>query len=1315
MKKLKCIICFSLLLTILFQLTGLEYVLAAPNPVQPAPEKLRIEAPDDAPDEPPIGYNEFYDHYADFKSDPQKPPVNPPAAASVYLNYYLQEVNKPYKPAKPTVLKEGNVPARMVGGTEDNSLRMTNLTSGTIYYAYSKAFYTYTLDNTTYTSPESPASNTVKFLTDISISAMSFGPNQIKIEWDDVWNSGRRIDYKLYVSENKTFANTPPIYIGQEQMGQNGPVTVNQSTGKLEYIHTVRDPGRVYYIKIVPDVNEPGLKRSAESPTVAVSSYILAKTTRMSTTDFGTVWKLEWSPVVTGLGDSTIKVSYQIYKGTSDTGSLEQYVATVDDTVFFFTLPPDEKSSYYIIKAVVTRNGEDVYPGIRIQSEKIYVKESEVPANPATPEIVDEFKNAGITVISYVYELKPNSATILWRAPKKGTGAVDTDVVYDIWLISDPNSLDDPPAGMKIASDLRMTESNYVMSGTTLLGYKYVVNNLTPNSTYYFKIVAKKTFLEFEDNVLVNKVYTSLPALKIIITPADGPIDQPVAPGRPPVAIKKVNGKDAITGTTATIQLKNKWYEYFEENTGGRGRWVYKTRVQLEEISPGIVAKIESGSLSQKESLQFRKVVYDNGITFDVGCVEYTPDFDYDDIDGLPTNKIIGFPSTPNDPNETINNSSDPHAIMDGQRHNVDITVSDLDPNATYVIWVRAVRRSQDLLSGPSDALIITTVPEIEQPLEKPTVPVFNFFEPGDNYVDLGWNIVPGYKYYLKYATKDDISTANESIEILPEELENVSFYRVLELDPGTIYYFWIQAEASNSSGETIRSEWSDSLIVKTLPQIAPSTPKGFGVKGTEDAITKNSITYEWIAEDGMEYILEIASDINYGDAKEYTTDKSEYKVEGLRSNFRYYARLYAYDPEKELRSLPTQSIIVRTKSSSDEFDSDQDAEDVISGDFIVKEPYALDHIWKIRITGVNADRFIEHIRSDNILDYNIDLSKPPEGTQRISLVISARVFAALTNLKENLIVTTERLQIIIRPGVFPDTTVDIVLSKPVDYVYEIGIVLNSTSSGTNTTNLTFKTPVTGLEISRIDSGISIPYEKMVRPLKLVYQYSSSDWYKEGTTAGYVLSGNSSGWQKNNSTAVYNADSRTGRLSFESVNTGRLAVAEAGKDLYDDISTHWARNAIANVASAHKLKFVSGRKFEPEKYITNADAARFMLDMLDYSYGGDYMSIAVKSGLITSADSTQPEAQSTRENIIAMAIRLYELKASEKAVSTRNDTGVFKDIGQVSASLLPKIKFAAENGIIISRFNDTLGPKDPVTRAETAALLEKLLRYTGEL
>lgn len=1306
MKKFKRYLCLNLIMIMIFQIGWIGQVYAA-NPVQPAPDKLRVEALHDTPPndiQPAVGYNEFDSYYADLKSDPQALPVPNPGGSSLYLNYYLQEVNKPYKPAKSTTLKSGNVPANLVG---DNTQRLKQLSSGTVYYAWSKAYYTYTVDTSTFTSNESAASNTVKFMTDIAIDAYPYGPNQIKISWDDVWNSGKRMDYKLYVSENSSFTNTPPIYIGQEQIGQNGPVTVNEAVGKLEYIHTVRDPGRVYYIKIVPDINEEVLKKSAESPVVIVSSYILAKTTKMSVTDFGTIWKLEWSPVVTGIGDSSIRISYQIYKGNTGGSNIDQYMASVDDTTFFLTIQPTDTTSYYTIKAVVTRNGQDIYPGIKIQSEKIYVKESEIPAIPGVPELVSDFKNAGTTIISYATELKPNSATILWRAPKKGNGDVDTAVMYDIWLISDPNLLDEPPVNTLIASSVKMNESNFVMSGTTLFGYKYVLTDLIPNSTYYFKIVAKKSYVEFVENRLDNISKESLPAMKVIITPTDGRIDQPVIPGRPPLELGKTPaGLDAVSETSAVIRLQNKWYEeYVPPVPGSQGTWIYRKPTDL---TAAVITSIENGTANP---LQYRKVEYDSGVTIDVGCAVYTSSVNYNNLDQLPTNKIVGVPVTPNDPTEDVNAQG---AIPDGLKHNINITINDLEPNATYVIWVRAARRSVDLISGPSDPIIITTIPDLGVTLEKPTVPVFNYNEAADNYVDLGWNLNVHYNYYLKYATLDNISSATKSIEVTPDELLLTSFYRVRELKPNTLYYFWIQAEASNQAGDTALSEWSDSLLVKTQPDIPPATPRGFGVKGTTGSITKNSITYEWIMEEGLQYILQVSKDIDYKDMTEYEIDSaSEFKVDGLRSNYRYFARLYAYDPKKELKSEPTQSVVVRTDRSSDDYDSSEDIENVISGDFIIKGSSAVNHKWNISILGVNADRFVEHIQTDNRLDYGIDLRTAPVGTERISLMISGKVFKCLSQLGENLMVQSDRNTLIFRPGMLWDSK-QTGRSALEDMNIEIGIILNATSSGSDVSNLNFKTPVTGLEIGSNDGGLK-PFRQLNRPLKLLYDYSSADWYKDGKTSGYVLPSDSTAWQKAPATGIYDPDSGKGQLSFETLAPGRVAVGEPGSDYYSDILRNWAKSSIANVVSVHKLNAVTGKKFEPDKYLTNGDAAKFMLDMLDYTYGSDYMTKAVKAGLVSSVDSRKSGDTCTREKLIAMGVRLFELKTSSRAKAIGDDTGIYKDIGQASSTLVPKIRFAVENGMIISRFSDTLGPKDPVTRAETMVLLEKVLKLAGEL
>lgn len=1311
MKIASKFVCLFLTILILLQ-GGLSTPVFAADAPQPAPERLRVEAINDkAPNvQPAIGYNEFDKYYADLKSDAIKAPTGV-STTNIFMNYYLQEANKPYKPAKPVVKQVSDVAAEQ---SADNKMRLKGLNSGTVYYAYTRAYYTYTNDMTTYTSAESAPSNTVKFLTDIAISASSYGPNQIKIEWDDVWNSGKRMDYRLYISENPTFTNCPAIYIGAEQIGQNGPVTVNEATGKLDYIHTVRDPGRVYYIRIAPDTTETELKRSDYSPTVTVSSYILAKTTKMSVTDDGTIWKLEWSPVVTGIADSSVKVSYQIYRGTGTAGSIEQYMASIDDTTFFLTVPEGEESYYYVIKASVTRNGQDVYPGIKIQSQRIYVKESEVPATPAVPKLVDKFTNANETIISYTEKLGPTGATLLWDLPLQGDGNVDPNVSYDIWLINDPNQLADPPASALIASSIRMNESNEVRVGTKLFGYKFEIKGLVPNSTYYFKIVAKKDYVEFVNNQIQSVTLQSDPAMKVIITPAAGAIDQPLIPGKPPFRVKlDSQGKEMTTTTSAIVTLQNKWYEMYKPVAGGRFAWVYASPDDIaaegELLGIDLTARIEDGTA---DPLLYRKVEYDSGVTLNVGCVEYTPDLDYNNLENMPANKIINFPSTPNDPKEVANA---PGSIQDGKKHNIDITINNLTPNKTYIIWVRAARNSVDLVSDPSDPIIVTTIPDLPTTIEKPTVPVFNYSQAADTYIDLGWNFNRNYVYYLEYGTVDDRSKASGKETITPDMLEFTNYYRVKGLQHDTVYYFWIQAEASNAAGDTKSSDFSDSLPVKTQKDIPPATPLGFGVKGTAGSITKDSITYEWIMQEGMNYILEIAGNVDYKDSQKFTvTNAAEYTVTGLRSNYRYYARLYAYDPDKKIASEPTQSVTVRTLRSSNDYDSSEDVEDVISGDFIKIDDWAVNGTWNVQITGVNADRFIEHVRTDKVLDYCIKLTDAPVGTKTISVQVSQRVFKALGELGENLMIKTSRNTVIIRPGVLADSN-GVYGSAKSEASFVIDITLDSSYAGSNTKNLIFKSPVSEVEIG-ISDGITTPLKAFAKPLRVVYEYDTAGWYKPGVTSGYVLSSGSTEWVKSASTGSFDPDVSLGTLTFDTLVPGLVVIADRGTNYYDDISGSYAKNSIINVASAHRLKSVAGRRFEPSKTLTVGDAVKFMFDVLDTDYGSDYMYYAVKAGIIQSTDVNNASANCTREKLIGMAMRVCELKTSQKAKSSSPDsTSVYKDIGQASAALLPKIRFAQENGIITSRFSDTLGPKDTVTRAESMVLLEKLLRYAGEI
>ncbi len=1312
---------FSALVLLIFFITTYGTVYAAPIdvPIPAPPTQLSIPKIAQST-EPSIGYDSADGGKSGYYADIQWQVANP---AGKYVNIYLQESPKGYRSARPTYLKEKDLQAGIT------PVRMRDLTSGTVYTASSKAYATEAdpITGQIYKSGESDSSNLVKFMTDINIQCITSGTNKIKIIWDDVWNDGKRINYQLYVSENRDFANTLPITVTQEQISATGPVYANQTDGTLEYEHTVKDPGRVYYVKIVPVISDQSIIKTSETKTILVSTYILVKTSRVSTTDDGTIWRLDWSPVITGLSSSNITVQYQINKFEAD--NMPKIIMVETGTTTFITVPDGQENSY-MIRAIVKKDGLPYYPSnIDIVSDKVTLKESDVPATPSTPELVPQFKDSTDSVIiSYEDvkdtngvvikkgELGKDTATILWRLPKKADGTIDSDVMYDLWLLEDSGVIDDPPVETKIQTSFQPNSANFVRDESIdgkVIGYKYKIENLQPNHTYYFRIVAKKTFAEEKEGIIQNVEHISTPALKVIVTLPGGVIDTPLLPSNPPLQIRKQeNGiKDMITDTSITIQLKNRWFEQFDPATG---RWSY---IQADKTSMSDTPPYNPQT-TPPDNQNYRKVEYDPAVTLYVGCTEYTPDID---ISTINTYKLEKVPTTPNDELEDMDlNVPENIPVPDTgtpvhAKHNVVVPVNDLEPNTTYILWVRAARDGNPpLLSDVSNPIIFTTLPTPEDTIEKPVVPDLRCTNISDTFADLAWNYKEQNTYYLKYGNVDDVTKAQGSLTVTGAQIKNsgLDYVRVSGLTADTQYYFWIQAEAFNSDlSASEKSEWSDSLPLRTLKLIPPSTPRGFGVKNTADAVTKNSITFEWIQEPGLTYILEIAGKIDYSDAKVYECGSvTEFKVEGLTSNFRYFARLYAYDPVKKLRSLPTQSISVRTLRSSDDYDSDQDVDHPITGDVIEKAPTIVNGTWVVKITGVNADRLVQIIMTDNILDYTVDISKPPAPATNISLMISKKVFDKLDQLKENIAFKTAVVSYNLKAGILSNVATS---DTKKEQIYTFDIVLTPQKPSTRANELIIRQPLAQMGVT-LDTGASIiTISQFATPLIISYPYTNSKDYVEGQTLGYQYNGVASNWDQKATSNKFDIDNSKGFISFQSAVPGLYALADKTNNLFDDIYGHTYEDSILNVAMAHKLKSITGRMFNPDKTATAGEAVKLAFDSLEYAYGSDYMNLAVKTGLIKSGKTASTVL--TRQDAACLATILYEMKTNTRVSGNKDVISMYKDYGKIDKTIFNKVAYAAEYGFLPYQSSTLFNPTQSVTRGELMYMLEKALVLAGDI
>ncbi len=1286
---------------------------------QSPPQRVRVEA-GSGQMEPPIGYNDFDGYYVDIKFDVEFPSNPEQPVVGGFLNFYSQPVNKPYNFNQGTTAVEKDVPVPAGGMTQR---RMKGFSSGTIYYIDVSAYHTHRNENGEIVKSIESVRQPIKLkvLTDIEIEAHTQGSNEIKIVWDDVWDVNRRISYRIYISETDNFANTPPVYISQNEIGPSKPVVVNEATGKLEYIHKVRDPGRVYYVKIVPDIADGEIKKSPETAVVKASSYILVKTTKMSSTSDGTMWRLDWSPVVTGLGDRNIKVNYQIYRGLQNTTDTPQYLASVSGTTFFVNQPIGSEDYYYIIRAFVTKDGAEVYPDVRIISDRIIVREDDIAAKPPVPEIVDGFERApGDYIIKYSDNLTPTSAVILWRAPLTSNGTPDSKVTYDIWMVSNPSIIDNPPQGAKIASNISMTQYNQVTSEAKVVGYKYGLLNLSPNTAYYVKIVAKKVFLDYVDGKLEEVTYESDPSIKIVITPAEGDISTPLIPARPPFKVKQDrNGMYMIDSDSAVVQVKNRWYEKFDASLD---MWEFVETTKESENDVPLYDPIAQ----PPDNIQYRAVEYDEGVKLDVGCVKYVAGMTQDDIRTIiatfEPQKLIGVPLVTNDPWEDSRLNApiqtNPNVY---KKHNVDIKIDNLEPNTSYIVWVRAVKRRSDIVSGPSEPVIITTDPQITVPGEKPVIPVFSYGYAGDTYIDISWNYRPGYVYNIKYTTVDDINAAGESITLSYEEIRYKGYYRLEGLLPETIYYFFIQAESKNISGENMLSDWSDSLVVKTLEYLPPLVPLGFGLKNTDDALTQNTITFEWLKLDKMGYLLEIADNPDYfNPIRVSMLDVSEYTVVDLTSNTRYYARLCAYDTVRDLYSEPTQSIILRTKRSYDDYDSDKDTDEVFKGDFIVKGEYPIDGVWTVEIIGVNADRFIENIRMDGKLDYLLELSNMPEGTKEISLALSHRILKALPALKENIIIRTAFGDLILKEGVF-DTSFDKYVSSryaEYDYVLSLGSGGYGSGSGSSSIsrsstvheNIEFLGDMINLDFCVKLEGAIIPVDYIGLPMEFRMHFGN---YHDKSPAEFLfIKKGSDDWQGIPHVEGFDSYGNIYR-EVKIFEPGKVVLAKRSqKPAHVDILGHPYESSIKNITSQFTLFGASSKYFRPNDNISAEEAIKFSMDILDYNYSHDYMNTAVRAGLID--NPLVAEGNLSRQQAIFMTVRIYELIKGIKITNYQSDD-IFTDMEKVSPVFLDKVRYAIDNGVLFSVTGDELKPHENVTRAEFVALLEKILALSGKI
>ena len=167
-------------------------------------------------------------------------------------------------------------------------------------------------------------------------------------------------------------------------------------------------------------------------------------------------------------------------------------------------------------------------------------------------------------------------------------------------------------------------------------------------------------------------------------------------------------------------------------------------------------------------------------------------------------------------------------------------------------------------------------------------------------------------------------------------------------------------------------------------------------------------------------------------------------------------------------------------------------------------------------------------------------------------------------------------------------------------------------------------------------------------------------------------------------------------------------------EVFNDISTHWAKE---NITEMHKLEIINGfddGSFRPDKNVTRAEFVKMLVNALNYGTSGEcsfadvpvnawhygYISSAVEKGVVSGISQSEfgPDMNITRQDAAVMVYR---------AINGGDGTDMYtsyNDMHEVSDYAYEAVGGLSASGMLTGS-DGYFRPKNSITRAEAATLL----------
>ncbi|ALS25048.1 S-layer homology domain-containing protein [Paenibacillus naphthalenovorans] len=184
---------------------------------------------------------------------------------------------------------------------------------------------------------------------------------------------------------------------------------------------------------------------------------------------------------------------------------------------------------------------------------------------------------------------------------------------------------------------------------------------------------------------------------------------------------------------------------------------------------------------------------------------------------------------------------------------------------------------------------------------------------------------------------------------------------------------------------------------------------------------------------------------------------------------------------------------------------------------------------------------------------------------------------------------------------------------------------------------------------------------------------------------------------------------------------------------FDDVANHWAKDAVNDMGSRMVIEGIGNGLFDPDRDITRAEFAAIIVRALGLKLqsGTSFFSDVKESDWYSSAVRTayayhlvggfedgtfRPNDMITREQamvILSKAMTITNLKARLPVQTADVTLHTFGDAAEVSAWAQSSVADSVQAGIVSGRSGTALAPKDYMTRAEVATIIQRLLQKSG--